>query len=181
MNTARLLETARAAGLSLEVADGNLVVEADDDPSPELINELRQHKAELIAVLLRVALPTPAVGNREGYQSDAAWWRDLYATRTGHWFHGERRWHEAEGLAWSELQDRWNRAHGERVSSEICSGCRRPIGMEAALDLVDGNRVHDRVEHDCLTHHGARWHAAATRALIAMGLRPPALEGARPS
>lgn len=179
MNTARLLETARAAGLSLEVAGGNLVVEADDDPPPELIDELRQHKAELIAVLLRVALPTPDVGNREGYQADAAWWRDLYATRTGHWFHGERRWHEAEAIAWGELENRWNLACGERASRDVCAGCRRPIGTARALDLIDGNRVHDDPGHDCLISHGVRWRGAAKRALVAMGLRPPAREDAR--
>jgi hypothetical protein len=173
MNAARLLETARAAGLSLEVADGSLVVEADDYPPPGLIHELRQHKAELIAILLRVAPLTSDVGNREGYRADAAWWQDLYAMRTGHWFHGDRRWHGAEALAWGELQDRWNLAHGERVSPEICAGCRRPIGTAEALGLLDGNRVHLADGYDCLTRHGARWRGAATQALIAMGLQSP--------
>jgi hypothetical protein len=45
---------------------------------------------------------------------------------------------EAELLAWRELENRWNLAHGERVSRELCAGCRRPIGTEAALDLIDG-------------------------------------------
>jgi len=51
MSAARLLETARAAGLSIEIDGGDLIVEADRDPPAELLNELRQHKAELIAVL----------------------------------------------------------------------------------------------------------------------------------
>jgi hypothetical protein len=43
--------------------------------------------------------------------------------------------------------------------------------------MIDGNRVHLAIL-DCLIRHGERWRAAATRALIAMGLQPPAGEGA---
>jgi hypothetical protein len=48
----RLIENASAAGCSIEVEDGDLVVESDRDPPAELIASLRRHKAELIAALL---------------------------------------------------------------------------------------------------------------------------------
>jgi hypothetical protein len=48
----RLIEEARAVGLSIEVEGGDLIVEADCDPPAELLAELRQHKAELLAVLI---------------------------------------------------------------------------------------------------------------------------------
>jgi hypothetical protein len=48
----RLIEDARAAGLSMEVEGGDLIVEADRDPPPGLLAELRQHKAEVIAFLV---------------------------------------------------------------------------------------------------------------------------------
>jgi hypothetical protein len=51
LNAARLLETARAAGLSLLIEGENLIVEADGDLPAELIAELREHKAELMVVL----------------------------------------------------------------------------------------------------------------------------------
>src|SRR5947207_14127575 len=38
--------------LSIEVEGGDLIVEADRDPPAGLLAELRQHKAELIAVLV---------------------------------------------------------------------------------------------------------------------------------
>jgi len=44
--------------------------------------------------------------------------------------------------------------------------------MEAALDLIDGNRVHDRAGNGCLIRHGKRWRAAATRALTADAVEP---------
>jgi hypothetical protein len=79
---------------------------------------------------------------------------------------------EAERFAWGDRQTRWHLAHGERVPPDICAGCRRPIGAAEALDLIDGCRVHFG-GFDCLTQHGTRWRAAATRALIALGLKPP--------
>jgi hypothetical protein len=63
--------------------------------------------------------------------------------------------------------------HGERVPGRLCAGCRRPIGAAETLDLIDGNRVHDRPDNACLIWHGERWRAAASRALIAFGLEPP--------
>ncbi len=106
-----------------------------------------------------------------------AWWRDEYAERAAmRQYHGGYPRAEAELLAWRELENRWNLTHGERVSRELCAGCRRAIGTEEALDLIDGNRVHDRAEHQCLIRHGERWRAAASRALIATGLQSPAKE-----
>jgi hypothetical protein len=58
----------------------------------------------------------------------------------------------------------------------MCAGCRRHIGSAEALDLIDGNRVH-LDGNDCLIRHSEAWRAAATRALIALGLRSPDAEG----
>jgi hypothetical protein len=106
---------------------------------------------------------------------DPAAWRDLYEERSairqydGHYGHAE-----AEALAWSEVQTRWHMECGERVSRDFCAGCRRPIGTGSALDLIDGSRVHLDNGDSCLIRHGKRWRAAATRALMALGLCPPA-------
>jgi len=57
----RLIEDARAAGLSIEVEGADLIVEADCEMPPDLLASLRQHKAELIAVLVppsRAGTPT---------------------------------------------------------------------------------------------------------------------------
>jgi hypothetical protein len=173
MSAARLLGRARAAGLSLAIEGENIIVEADDEPSPELIAELRQHKTQLIAALSHLSV-LPEYGGTEWVNKtvDGLWWHDLYAELTGHWFHGARHWHEAEALAWGELEVRWNRAHGAQVPSHLCAGCRRPIGAAEAFDLEDGNRVHDANDHDCLRRHGERWRGTARRALIEMGLSP---------
>ena len=64
MNATRLLERARAVGLSLEVEGDNPIVEADLDLDPELMTELRQHKAELMAILSPQVLDADAPVSR---------------------------------------------------------------------------------------------------------------------
>jgi hypothetical protein len=61
---------------------------------------------------------------------------------------GKRPRIDAERIAWGMLENRWNIEHGERVPWDICAGCRRPIGEAPALDLIDGNRVHDVAVYD---------------------------------
>jgi hypothetical protein len=51
MNSTRLLDACRAAGLSLQLDGPDLFIEAERDPPSDLIAELRQHKAEVIALL----------------------------------------------------------------------------------------------------------------------------------
>jgi hypothetical protein len=109
-----------------------------------------------------------------GEPSDLAFWREVFEERAAvRQFDGGYSRAQAERLAWGELQNRWHLAHGERVPRELCAGCRRPIGDAAALDLIDGNRVHHAAGHDCLIAYGTRWRGPATAALVAIGLRPP--------
>jgi hypothetical protein len=71
----RLIETARAAGVSIEVDGPDLIVEADRNLPDELIAELRAHKAEVIAFLLprpaAVRIETGAPSRLVDHQSEA--------------------------------------------------------------------------------------------------------------
>jgi hypothetical protein len=51
MSARVLIAAARAEGLTIVAEGGNLVIETDRDPPAALLAELRQHKAELLAVL----------------------------------------------------------------------------------------------------------------------------------
>jgi hypothetical protein len=117
----------------------------------------------------------PAASAKAESGIDPAYWRDLFEERAAiRQFDGGYSRPEAERLGWGELQNRWHMTHGERVPRDLCAGCRRPIGGADALDLIDGNRVHDAAGHDCLIRWGEHWRGAATHALAAMGLPPPA-------
>jgi hypothetical protein len=69
----------------------------------------------------------------------------------------------------TQLQDDWHLAHGERISRDLCAGCRRPIRPDdEILDLADDNRVHFPHGDDsytCLVQHGERWRKTARHAL----------------
>src|SRR6266478_6719489 len=143
-----LLREARAAGLSLARDGDELVIRGPRRAEP-VARLLLSRKAEVIQAL-----------------ADATGWPARHHEALAHWraLHPE----EAVGLAWGELQDRWHKLHGERVSPDLCSGCRRSIGDGKALDLCDGNRVH-LDDLNCLLQHGERWRRAATGALVEAG------------
>ena len=101
-------------------------------------------------------------------------WRDMYEERAAHrQYDGGYTRAEAEQLAWGEMQNRWHLKHDVGTPRDICAGCRKPIGAAMALDLINGSRVHLDDENACLVLYGDRWRAAATRGLLALGLRPP--------
>jgi hypothetical protein len=93
---------------------------------------------------------------------------DLFEALITRWHIANRTLAEAKRLAWGELQNRWHMAHGKQVPRHLCAGCGERIADSSqALDLIDGNRVHDT---DCLIRHGERWRSVASRALIAIGM-----------
>lgn len=154
MDALTLLGEAHAAGLMLAVDGDRLRVRGPKAAEP-VVRQLAAHKPAIIAVLAE------AVGWRARHDEALKHWRALHPPA------------EADALAWGEIEGRWHRLRGERAAHGLCAGCRKPIGAAAALDLSDGNRVHiDTLT--CLIRHGARWRAAATKALAAMGLQPPA-------
>jgi hypothetical protein len=167
MNAADVLNAARAAGLCLAVDGDELVLESSGAPPSAVLDLIRAHKPEIIAAITATKVASAASAD---YVAD---WRDWYEERAAiRQFDGGYTRDEAECLAWSEAEDRWHRARGDRVPCDLCAGCRRPIGSAEALDLIDGNRVHFG-ELDCLIRHGDRLRAVAARALMALGLRPP--------
>jgi hypothetical protein len=169
MNAAEVLDAALAAGVRLAAAGSTLVLASSDPPPPAVLDLLRAHKSEIMAAI--------AAANVVSHETDDAVvdWRGWYEERAAiRQFDGGYTREEAARFAWGEAEDRWHRAHGEQISRDLCAGCRRRIGEDEALDLADGSRVHFDGGNGCLIKHGERWRTAATRALSALGLRPPA-------
>lgn len=105
--------------------------------------------------------------------TDPEAWRDLYEERAAmRQYGGGYDRAVAERLAWGELQNRWHMRHGQRTPRRRCAGCGGAI-TGAALDLIDGTRVHLAAGNDCLIRYGKRWRGAATLALLDLGLKPP--------
>ena len=135
-------------------------------PAPSRSTSSRGEPADPDGTRAAEPLPSAASHNPD-------FWRHLYVERAGiRQYEGSYTHAEAEHLAWSELQSRWHMEHGERAPRHLCAGCRRLIGGKPVLDLIDGCRVHADEGYDCLIRWGQRWRVAATRALVAMGLKP---------
>jgi hypothetical protein len=156
-----VIEAAHAAGVRVYRNGRKVLMAAPTKPPDELIRRIRAARPELLGYFAGEAERTD--------------WRRWYGEALAH----HRALHpkaEAAGLAWSDLQNRWHRHYGTRGSEWRCAGCAGAIGGFKALDLGDGNRVHFGGDYgsECLIAYGRRWRGAASRALEAMGLQPPA-------
>jgi hypothetical protein len=144
------------------------------DQSPErgvqsLLSLISQPKDEAANV------PSYRAKIEETAPADHQWWRKLFEMRARRYY-GLYERDAAERLAWGELQNRWHMTHGARVRRALCAGCGKRIEVANALDLIDGTLVHLTDDYECLRRYGEHWRGAATRALVAMGVRPPAGE-----
>ena len=169
MTTAReLVNAATAAGAKLAVSGDTLSVTAPRPLVPELVEQLRAAKAEILKML--------AAEPHEDYRvpAEAALWRRHFAIRTINWgLSGKWTKVEAEELAYGELLDEWRKSHGRRWPAWQCAGCDEPIGGLSALLLADETRVHFDKERECLIRFGRRWRGEAVAGLKALGLDPP--------
>jgi hypothetical protein len=154
-----LIASVRAAGGTIH-RDGDTIELAAPAPlATDLVARVRAAKPLLLAAL--DDLPEWEARHREAL----AHWRALGFPE------------RAVQLAWGALQNRWHRQHGKRFPVWQCAGCGEPIGGVPALTMIDGNRAH-LDELDCLIRYGQNWRREATQALAAIGLQPPASEGA---
>jgi hypothetical protein len=106
-------------------------------------------------------------------------WRDWYQKRAAiRQYDGNYTRAEAERLAWGEVVNEWHRRQGERAPRDLCAGCLKPIGDSGEVfDHADGTQTHMADGFDCVVKYGDRWRGAAEKALVAMGLTPPSVEG----
>jgi hypothetical protein len=155
-----LITEIRAAGGIIR-RDGNRIKIAASGPlPPDLVTRYRAARPELLGALADPAEKTD--------------WHLRHAEALTHWraLHPEAK---AESLAWGGMQDRWHRLYGARAPEWQCAGCGELIGGYQALDLTENNRVHLDENHgiECLIAYGECWRNAATRALVAIGLKSP--------
>ena len=174
MSTVReLLDRLAAIGATVEPAGDHLVLRAGATAVPAtLVTHLRQAKAEVLIALATVESERPEVAASDVRAvGDATDWRAFFAERVAirQYEAGYPR-SQAERLAWGDTINAWHMACGERAPAWRCAGCCKPISGAEALTLPDGTRVHF-AGLDCLTRYGAKWRAAASRVLVAMGLK----------
>jgi hypothetical protein len=156
MDGLTLLRQAHEAGLAVALEEDLLIIRGPKRAGP-VARLLLQNKSRVVAAL---------AGSSD--------WHARHVEALSHWsaLHPAD---QAAQFAWGELQVQWHNGYSERLQEWQCAGCGEAIGGIRSLDFQDGNRVHlDKL--DCLLRYGERWRGAATRALVAMGLQPPAGE-----
>jgi len=152
--------TVRAGG------DDHLIVRAGATPVPaELVQQLRQAKAEVLA-----ALAAPSEGH------NAAWWRDFFEERAAHLEidAGYPRI-EAEMRAFSECVAEWHLRHDALPEPVNCAGCGGELDPQVGLVLDRGVRVHfgGTYEVGCVIAYDRRSRDTAITALRILRLDPP--------
>ena len=186
-----LLRRVQDAGGSLEPNGGMLKVRAPKPLPVELVDELRQAKTELLAILadnlehtvadvsdgtldrdgagrLRIGSCSVPAGVEPGPGASAeTWciWHQHLVNKYSH--HGNK----AAGLAYGALVNRWHLLHGEQLDPGRCAGCGDVLGTKPQWRLPDGAWVHDDTQHDCLIVYGKKWRGAAIRGLTQIGIK----------
>jgi hypothetical protein len=148
-----LLQKAREAGLAVAAESGKLVIRGPEKDGP-VARLLLDRESEVLAALEEIA------DWHARYQEALARRLPRHPVRA------------AERLAWGKMIKRWRRLHAKPVPRSQCAECGEAIGEALPLDLIDGNRAHFE-GYSCIKYV-QRWREAATRALVAMGLQPPA-------
>jgi hypothetical protein len=135
------VQAVTAAGAKLAANGERLSVSAPRPLAPELVEELRRAKHEI----LRLLAAQPAVGNRDLTSSEAVWWCRHFAGRTIHWtLGGYRSRQEAQCNAYGELLDAFRKKYGRRWPAWQCAGCDAPIGGSTAAILAGGGGMKRR-------------------------------------
>jgi hypothetical protein len=168
-----LLDRAQKAGLAVRLDGEKLIIRGPRRAEP-VARLLIEHKPAVLAAL------TPwgaSNGDISGGSRLPTLWRDRYAARVVHWFlHGQRRWQEAERLAFNELILGWHRQYGTRPDPSRCAGCGDGLPSDGGLIVdSDGARVHfDGVRQvACIIAYGENWRGAAVAGLHRLGIEAP--------
>src|SRR5215831_19383515 len=121
MDGLTLLDRAQKVGLAVRVDGKKLIIRGPRRAEP-VARLLIEHKPDVLTALASQRLVAEPVTACVG--ADLGRWRDRYSARLIHWFlHGQRRWQEAERLAFNELVLAWHRQYGTRSDPNRCAGC----------------------------------------------------------
>ena len=165
MNAARVLKTARAAGINLRLDGEDLVLEAAAPPAPAVLDLLSRHKSGIV-VLLRPG--------RDGWSAED--WQVFFDERAGILeFDGGLPRPEAEARAFACCVTAWLNRNFVRSTPGRCLACDDaahphdplvPYGIEPT--------GHAWLHSRCWPAWHAERKAEAVAALAAMGIAPPA-------
>ena len=147
MKALSVLRDARAAGIEFDVVGEDVRLTAQREPPQELVEALRRHKAEIVALLSETSEPAEA---RPALDDGEAWRRRLRSHRDRLVRLGYAA-EVASPLACGQVLNEMHRALTVTNSADltVCAGCNQTL-TGLALDTGDGRRVHNHGDHKCL-------------------------------
>ncbi len=165
MSAVEALRLARESGVRLDVAGADLILDADREPAPRVLEAIRRHKAGIVALL--------AAAEGDWTAED---WRTFYDERAGITeFDGGLSRVDAERRALAHAVNHWLVMHPPPATDDSagCVHCNAGLGEDGVPVLAGA--AHTWLHSACHAPWLAKRRAEAERALAAMdiGVRPP--------
>ena len=165
MSAVEALRLAEENGVRLGVAGTDLILDADWEPAPRVLEAIRRHKAGIVALL------TAAAGDWTAQD-----WRVFYDERAGIAEHdGGLSRADAEQQAFDCCVVEWLWRNPPPASGpERCVHCVKPLGEPGrdGLPFLTGGGRHVWLHNGCHGDWTAQRRAEAVAALAILGLRP---------
>lgn len=172
MSALEALEVARAAGLALFVDGNGLIVEGSVPPPDAVVDLLRRHKTDLIALL---------TGGSPAWTPED--WQAFFDERAGRLEFDEHvAREEAEAMAYRTCVIEWLRQHPVHAPAGRCASCGGSETNGApVVPLAISPTPRDWLHPSCWPEWNAHRELEATAALAELGLNPPVNGQRQPS
>ena len=116
MNAVEALRLAQENGIRIGIAGADLVLDADREPTPAVLETIRNHKAEIVALL--------TIDHDEWTAED---WHAFFDERAGiAEFDGGHTREQAEAMAFGSCVANWLNRHPCRSDAGRCAACGEP-------------------------------------------------------
>lgn len=164
MSAVEVLRLAQENGIRLGVAGADLILDAEREPEPNVLEAIRRNKAEIVALLV--------VDNDEWTAED---WKGFYDERAGiAEFDGGQSRKQAESMAFESCVVEWLNRHPCRSDPGHCAACGKPDREgHTVVPFGTENHCHAWLHPECWEGWHRERQEHARRALVAVGLPVP--------
>ena len=164
MSAVKALRMAQENGIRLGVAGADLILDAEREPAPAVLEAIRRHKEGIVALLAPDHVAWTAVD-----------WHAFFDERAGiAEFDGDQTREQAEAMAFECCVVEWLDRHPCRSHSGHCAACGEPDREgHTVVPFGTDNHGHTWLHSECWSDWRQDQWERAQQALAAMGLDAP--------